>query len=130
VAARPRSRYVAELIGVNLLYGTATGDRTVQLDTGAELTVADPLPGLDVAVALRPQAIALHRHPPEGSPRNTWAATVEDLEADRDRVRVVLGGPVPATAEVTPAAVAELDLAAGAPVWATVKAVDIIAYAR
>jgi molybdate transport system ATP-binding protein len=130
VAARPGSRYVAQLIGVNLLQGTATGDRTVRLDTGAELTVADPLPGPDVAVALRPQAIALHRHLPEGSPRNTWAATVEDLEADRDRVRVALAGPVPATAEITPAAVAELDLAPGTPVWATVKAVDLTAYQR
>ncbi len=130
VAARPRSRYVAQLIGVNLLHGTATGDRTVRLTTGAELTVADPLPGPDVAVALRPQAIALHRHPPEGSPRNSWAATVEDLEADRDRVRVALGGPLPVTAEITPAAVAELDLAAGTPVWATVKAVDITVYRR
>ncbi len=130
VAARPRSRYVAQLIGVNLLHGTAVGERTVRLDTGAELTVADPLPGPDVAIALRPQAIALHRHPPEGSARNTWSATIEDLEADRDRVRVALGGPVPATAEITPAAVAELDLAAGTPVWATVKAVDLTAYER
>jgi len=130
VAARPRSRYVAHLIGINLLHGTAIGDRTVRLDTGAELTVADPLPGPDVAVALRPQAIALHRLKPEGSPRNTWAATVDDLEADRDRVRVALVGPVTATAEITPAAVAELDLAAGTPVWATVKAVDLTAYER
>ena len=130
VAARPGSRYVAQLIGVNLLHGSATGDRTIRLDTGAELTVADPLPGPDVAVALRPQAIALHRHPPEGSPRNTWAARVDDLEADGDRVRVALGGPVPATAEITPAAVAELDLTAGTPVWATVKAVDLTAYER
>ena len=113
VTARPASRYVAQLVGINLLHGTAAGDRTVRLDTGATLTVADPLPGRDVAVAIRPQAIALHRHQPDGSPRNTWAATVADLEADRDRVRVTLDGPVPLTAEVTPAAVAELELAPG-----------------
>ncbi|HEV2810863.1 MAG TPA: ABC transporter ATP-binding protein [Acidimicrobiales bacterium] len=130
VAARPRSRYVAQLIGVNLLYGTASGERTVRLDTGAELTVADPLPGPEVAVAIRPQAIALYRRRPEGSPRNTWSATIEDLEADRDRVRVTIGGAVPATAEITPAAVTELDLAAGSPIWAAVKAVDVSAYGR
>ena len=50
-----------------------------------------------------------------------WSATVADLEADRDRVRVRLGGPVPLTAEVTPAAVADLGLAPGTPVWASVK---------
>ncbi|HEV2069402.1 MAG TPA: ABC transporter ATP-binding protein [Acidimicrobiales bacterium] len=130
VAARPRSPYVAQLLGVNLLYGTASGERTVRLETGAELTVADPLPGPDVAIAVRPQAIALYRRQPEGSPRNTWPATVEDLEADRDRVRVTLGGAVRATAEITPAAVTELDLSGGTPVWATVKAVDVTAYAR
>lgn len=130
VTGRPGSSYVAELVGVNLLHGVAAGERTVRLGTGAELTVADPLPGSEVAVALRPQAIALHRHRPDGSPRNTWAATVGDLEAHRDRVRITLGGPVPATAEITPAALVELDLAAGTPVWATVKAVDLTVYER
>ena len=128
VAARPASPYVAELIGVNLLQGRASGERTVRLASGAELVVADPLPGPDVALALRPQAVALHRHRPEGSPRNCWSATVEDLEARRDRVRVSLAGPVTLVAEVTPAAVAELGLVAGARVWASVKAVDLSAY--
>jgi molybdate transport system ATP-binding protein len=130
VTARPASRYVAQLVGINLLHGTAAGEHTVRLDTGAELTVADPLPGPDVAVAIRPQAIALHRHQPEGSPRNTWTSTVTDLEIDRDRVRVTLTGPVPVTAEITPAAVAELDLMPGTTVWATVKAVDLTTYPR
>ncbi len=130
VAARPGSRYVAQLIGVNLVYGIASGGGGVRLGTGAELTVADSLPGRDVAIAIRPQAIALYRRQPDGSPRNTWCATVEDLEADRDRVRVALGGPVPASAEITPAALAELDLAAGTPIWATVKAVDLTAFPR
>jgi len=130
VTARPASRYIAQLVGINFLHGTACGEHTVRLDTGAELTVADPLPGPDIALAIRPQAIAIHRHQPDGSPRNTWAATISDLEADRDRVRVTLTGPVVATAEVTPAAVAELDLAPGVSVWATVKAVDLTAYQR
>ena len=130
VTARPASRYVAQLVGINLLHGTATGEHTVRLDSGAELTVADPLPGTDIALAIRPQAIALHGHQPDGSPRNAWTATVTDLEANHDRVRVTLGGPVAATAEVTPAAVAELDLAPGASIWATVKAVDLTAYQR
>ena len=130
VTARPATRYVAQLVGINLLHGTATGERAVRLDTGATLTVADPLPGPDVAIAVRPQAIALHRHQPDGSPRNTWAATVTNLEADRDRVRVTLDGPIPVTAELTPAAVIELELAPGQPVWASVKAVDLTAYER
>ena len=130
VTRHPRSRYVAELVGVNLLHGVAAGEHAVRLAGGAELVVADPLPGHDVAVALRPQAVALHRVQPEGSPRNTWPATVADLEADRDRVRVQLDGSIPLVAEVTPAAVADLDLVPGAAVWASVKAVDLTAYER
>lgn len=130
ITARPATRYVADLVGVNLLEGHAVDTRTVELPGGEQLTVADPLPIGPVAVAIRPQAIALHRHQPGGSPRNTWASTVADLAADLDRVRVTLGPPIPVTAEVTAAAVAELALSPGVHVWAAVKAVDIAAYAR
>jgi molybdate transport system ATP-binding protein len=130
VARHPRSTYVAELVGVNLLVGTATSDHTVRLASGAEITVADPLPGDEVAVAVRRQAITLSRHQPDGSARNAWPATVADLEGDGERVRVVLAGDLPAVAEVTPAAVAELDLIPGTPVWASVKAVDVAVYER
>jgi molybdate transport system ATP-binding protein len=130
VTARPASRYVATLVGLNLLEGTATGERSVRLASGAELVVADPVPGPSVAVAVRPQAVALHAEAPAGSPRNAWPATVADLEADAGRVRVTLDGPVPVTAEVTPAAVADLGLVPGRPVWASVKAVDLAVYER
>ena len=130
VARRPRSEYVAELVGLNLLTGRAAGEHAVVLDGGAELVVADPPPGPEVAVAVRPQAIAIHRHRPEGSARNSWPARVVDLEAGHDRVRVQLDGPIPVVAEVTVAAVADLDLAPGAEVWASVKAVDLGVYER
>ena len=139
VVRHPRSRYVAELVGVNLLHGRAAGDHRVRLASGAELIVADPVPGTDVAVAVRPQAVTLHRTRPEASARNAWPARVVDLEARDDRVRVQLTGPgqagargaaVGLVAEVTPAAVAALDLVPDAAVWATVKAVDIAVYER
>jgi molybdate transport system ATP-binding protein len=128
VARQPRSPYVAELVGVNLLTGTAAGDHTVRLAGGAELVVADPLPGPEVAVAVRPQAVTVHRHQPDSSARNTWRATVTDLAADHDRVRLQLAGPVPLVAEVTPAAVADLGLTPGAEVWVSMKAVDLAVY--
>ncbi|HKE73274.1 MAG TPA: ABC transporter ATP-binding protein [Acidimicrobiales bacterium] len=130
VARRPRSAYVAELVGVNLLLGRAAGGRTVRLPSGAEVVTADPLPGTDLAVAVRPQAVTLSPHQPEGSARNAWPLTVADLEADHDRVRVRLAGPVDLVAEVTPAAVAELGLAPGQELWASVKAVDLAVYER
>jgi molybdate transport system ATP-binding protein len=130
VARRPATRYVAELLGVNLLEGVAGGDAVVRLASGATVVVADPPPAGAVAVVVRPQAVALHRHRPEGSPRNAWEASVVALEADRGRVRVELGGPIPLVAEVTAVAAAELALRPGGAVWASVKAVDVTAHAR
>jgi molybdate transport system ATP-binding protein len=45
-------------------------------------------------------------------------------------VRVTLTGAVPLTAEVTATAVADLELAPGVEVWASVKATDLDAYER
>ena len=129
VTARPRTRYVAELVGLNLLHGTAAGDREVRVGT-TTITVADSLPAERVSLAVRPQAIALHRTAPEGSARNAWATSVADLEPDRDRVRVTLRDPLPVTAEVTAAAVADLGLAVGADVWASIKATEVEVYAE
>ncbi|HYD09701.1 MAG TPA: ABC transporter ATP-binding protein, partial [Acidimicrobiales bacterium] len=64
VTAHPATRYVAELAGVNLLHGVAAGERRVRLADGVHATTADALPGNDVAITVRPQAITLHRHEP------------------------------------------------------------------
>ena len=123
---RPRSRYVADLVGVNLYRGHAERGR-VRLPDGGELVTTADANG-DVFAVVHPRAIALHLREPEGSPRNVLAGTIEHLDVEGDRVRVIVAGPVPVTAEVTPAAVAELGLTAGAAVWASVKATEITAY--
>jgi molybdate transport system ATP-binding protein len=126
VSARPRSRYVAELVGVNLWRGRADGD-SVELEGGGRLVVAGDHRG-QVFAAVHPHAVALHRRAPEGTPRNVWAGTADTLDVVGDRVRVQVAGPVPIVAEVTPAAAAELRLADGGPVWASVKATEITVY--
>ena len=93
----------------------------------AELVTATPASGT-VLATVAPHSIALYRSRPDGSPRNTWAVPVDDLEAVGDRVRVALGGALPLVAEITPAAVADLALAPGEQVWATIKATDIDVY--
>ncbi len=65
---------------------------------------------------------------PEGTPRNVWPGTSDTLEVLGDRVRVRVLGPVPVVAEVTSAAAAELRLADGGLVWATVKATEVVVY--
>jgi molybdate transport system ATP-binding protein len=123
---RPRSAFVAGLVGLNLLQGRAS-NTTITLAGGADLVTATPAAG-DVLVTVAPHAIALYRARPDGSPRNTWSASVDDLEAVGDRVRVALAGPVPLVAEITPAAVADLGLTPGDTVWATVKATELEVY--
>jgi molybdate transport system ATP-binding protein len=123
---RPRSRYVADLVGVNLYRGTAEGQR-IRLSDRGELVAAGHARG-DVFAVVHPRAVALHRREPEGTPRNVLAGTVDHLDVEGDRVRVIVAGAVPVTAEVTPAAVAELELTAGAAVWASIKATEITAF--
>jgi molybdate transport system ATP-binding protein len=126
VSQRPRSRYVAELVGVNLYRGHA-GDGAIVLEGGGRLVAAGGHRG-EVFAAVHPHAVALHRRPPEGTPRNSWPGTADALETIDDRVRVRVAGAVPIVAEVTPAAATELRLADGGPVWATVKATEVQVY--
>jgi molybdate transport system ATP-binding protein len=126
VSARPRSRYVAELVGVNLFRGRAAGP-AVELGGGSVLVTAGDHDG-EVYAAVHPHAVALHRHRPEGTPRNVWAGTADTLDVVGDRVRVRVAGPLPIVAEVTPAAASELRLADGGPVWASVKATEVTVY--
>jgi molybdate transport system ATP-binding protein len=126
VTARPRSRFVADLAGTNLLRGSARRDH-VELPNGATLAAPDAGEG-EVFAVIHPRAVALYTIRPEGTPRNVWRARAVDLDLQGERVRVRLSGDVPLVAEVTPAAVRELKLEAGAEVWAAVKATEIALY--
>lgn len=124
VAAHPRSRYVAELVGVNLITGVVA-EGTLTTGSGARVVVADAAPGPAYAI-IRPQSVTLSRAAPEGSSaRNSWPGTVIDVDRLGDRVRVSLDGAVPLTAEITVAALDDLALRPGDPVTATVKATEI-----
>ena len=126
VSHRPRSRYVAELVGLNLLRGRAAGN-ALELASGGRIVVSEPAEG-EVFAVIHPRAVAVHRHLPEGSPRNVWEATVASVDLEGSRVRVRLGGPVPLVAEVTIGAVHELSLTEGVQVWLSVKATEISVY--
>jgi molybdate transport system ATP-binding protein len=126
VSARPRSPYVAELVGMNLLRGRGAGDR-IELATGGILVVPDAGTGHVLAV-VHPHSVSLHAERPGGSPRNVAAGRVAGIEPLGDRVRVRVDGPVPLVAEITPAALADLGLVDGSPVHTAVKATDITVY--
>jgi len=124
--ARPRSPWVATMVGLNLFAGSAAGG-TITLDNGALIATASQDRGPTFA-AIRPNAVSLHRRPPEGSARNAWQGVAGELYFAGDRARIRVDGPVSLIAEVTAAAVADLRLADGGQVWASVKATDIDTY--
>jgi molybdate transport system ATP-binding protein len=161
VTARPRTDYIARLVGLNLYRGNAEGHQIVVGSstrtargsapaTGSRsdaasaepvgeggaaispegpvvLVASDPLEGPAFA-AFPPSAVALYPERPDGSPRNTWRATVSGVHRHGDNLRVQLDGPLKAAADVTPAAAAHLRLEPGREVWATVKASEIRTY--
>jgi len=127
LARRPLTPYVAALMGVTLLRGTAA-DGLLTVDGGGVLHLADhAIRGRALAV-VRPEAVTLHRHEPEGSARNAWPGQVAALQPSSDRVRVLVDAAPSVIAAVTPAAVAELGLTRGTSVWMSLKAVDVDVY--
>jgi len=125
VTRRPRSEWVARLVGVNLYRGEARGGAVRVGEVILSVPAATEGPAF---VLIRPQAVALYRAQPGGSPRNVWQGSVESIESFADRVRVSVRGPLRTVAEVTPAAVRDLGLGPGSQVWLAVKAAEIELY--
>jgi molybdate transport system ATP-binding protein len=126
IASHPRSPYVADLVGVNLVNGMVQGG-VLTADGGGRLIVTGDHDGAARAV-IRPQAIALHATQPHGSPRNCWSTRVADIDTYSDRVRVRLDAPLPVVAEITPGALVDLSLRVGSDVWVSVKATEIAVF--
>ena len=126
VTQRPRSRYVADLVGVNLFRGTAR-QNVITISGGGSLTAVGVTDG-DVFAVVHPRTVALYRARPDGTPRNVWEGRATDLDLQGDRVRVRLQGSPSIVAEVTPAAVRELGLDRGDQVWIGVKATEVNVY--
>ena len=128
ITGRPRSDYVADLVGVNLFRGRVEGDRVVVGREGVLVVPRGDHGRGEVFAVVHPRSVALHRSAPEGTPRNVWAGVADGLDLEGERARVRVGGRLPIVAEVTAAAVAELRLADGGPVWVSVKATEIMVY--
>ncbi len=125
IRRHPATGYVADLAGTNLFVGRCDGGMVVVDGHPERLQVADTSIVGKVLVTIHPSAVALHPSRPDGSPRNTWRATVVAVEPLGDTVRVELGFPLPIRADVTPAAAAALDLRPGIEIWVAVKATEI-----
>jgi molybdate transport system ATP-binding protein len=127
VLGRPRSGFAARVAGLNLVRGTREG-HGVRSAAGLLVEGIAEEPGHEGQPALavfRPSAVGVYRSPPGGSPRNVVAVTVGELEPHGDQVRVRTGD---LSADVTAAAVADLDLAPGTPAFFAVKASEVAVY--
>ncbi|HJR91633.1 MAG TPA: ABC transporter ATP-binding protein [Acidimicrobiia bacterium] len=122
IRLRPRTAYAADLAGSNLLEGIA-GEGRVMV-AGHELHIADDVEG-PVLATIRPNAVSVHRQLPEGSPRNTWATTIDLIEHLGERVRIRTGPPLILAIEITAEATEALGLAVGDEIWVSIKATEI-----
>jgi molybdate transport system ATP-binding protein len=123
IRLRPRTRYIADLAGSNLVAGTAAAG--IVTLPHHQLKVADTEASGPVLATIHPRAISIHMSRPEGSPRNAWQTVVLRIEHYGDRVRLQTGQPLALTAEVTPGAADALRLAEGSVIWVSLKATEI-----
>jgi len=127
VLQRPRSRFAAGLAGLNLVTGTVTraGLRTAAGQDFAGRHEEPPVPGQSGVAAFPPSAVSVFLDEAHGSPRNSFPVTVTDLEPHGDQIRVRAGE---LSADVTPAASADLGLAPGVRAYFVVKAAAVSIY--
>jgi len=129
----PRTRYAADLVGMNLFAGRLmpieagagalqTGDGVVTVPWPDDVAVG-PLD--DVLATLAPADVVLHVSRPEGSARNVVRGVVEEVAILGDRARVRLDSSPPLVAEITTGSATRMAIRPGTMVWASFKAVEI-----
>lgn len=124
---RPRSSFAAGLAGLNLVSGTITaaGIRSAEGLEFAGQHDAPLIEGQAGIAAFPPSAVSIFLTEAHGSPRNSYQVTITDLEPHGDQVRVRAGE---LSADVTPAASADLGLEPGLAVYFVVKAAAVAIY--
>jgi molybdate transport system ATP-binding protein len=132
VLQRPRSRFAAGLAGLNFLAGNITGHglQSGGLNLyGQHHDLPGPLPAGQAGVAVfPPSAVSVFLSEAHGSPRNAFPVTVTDLEPHGDQIRVRAGESGRLSADITPAAAADLGLAPGMQVYFVIKAAAVAIY--
>jgi molybdenum ABC transporter ATP-binding protein len=127
ILRHPRSRFVAELTGVNFYQGTISSSR---IDGLAEVWVGDTCVYAergrqemgDTLLAFFPSDVTVSRERPAGLSRNVFSSRVRAIVHMGDKVRLSLNGSLAMNAEVTATALEKLDLAEGDNIYASVSA--------
>jgi molybdate transport system ATP-binding protein len=130
IRTRPRTRYGADLVGVNAFQGPLDrledGSGAIVTD-GGRIVVAWPewYERGDVIGVLRPPDVTLSIERPTGSARNVLRGVVRSVVIDGQRARVRLASSPELIAEVTAGSVERLGLRDGVETWASFKAVEV-----
>ncbi|MET3206544.1 MULTISPECIES: ABC transporter ATP-binding protein [unclassified Arthrobacter] len=131
VLQRPRSRFAAGLAGLNFVAGHITehGLQAGGLNLYGHHDSAAPLPTGQPGVAVfPPSAVSVFPSEAHGSPRNSFAVTITDLEPHGDGIRLRAGEAGQLSADITPAASVDLGLAPGMQVYFVIKAGAVAIY--
>ena len=129
----PKSRFVADLTGVNFFEGTISSGAE---DGLAEVWVGDSCLHAasgrrdmgGVLVAFFPSDVTIGRERPTGSARNVFQSQIREIIHMGDKVRLSLNGALPMSAEVSADALDELSVREGDTVYASLKATAIRTY--
>ena len=130
VLRRPRSEFAASISGVNMVRGLAIGPDSLAGPDGTVIHGEPDLPltsGEPALAIFRPEAVALHRSEPGGSPRNHFSGVVSSIEPQAHLVRIRVGD---LSADITADSVARLNVSVGEPVVLVVKAAEVSLYHR
>jgi molybdate transport system ATP-binding protein len=151
---RPRSPYIAELVGLNFLQGRIVAREagslcSVEIRNSTRRLIISALlaeeetrssdSATEVFVVIDPRSITLYRTQPEGSARNLFAGEIVQIlpldagiaGSQDGRVRLsLLVDPAlpPLTAEITTSSLQRLQLHEGEQVYASFKAMEARAY--
>ena len=128
---RPRSRYVADFLGINLIRARVRAREhgvTRLVADGGEIVASGSELESDVFAVVDPREITLSLAPPSGSAQNVLRGAVEDIQPEPpggERLRVSLATRPPLVVEVTRPAAEQLRLALGLEVYAAFKATGV-----
>lgn len=130
---RPRSRFVAELTGVNFFAGEIRSGPTNGL---AEVWVgetrisaaADHQVAGDTLLTFFPSDVTLTAEAPADQDRNVFRTQVRDIVHMGDKVRVSLDGSLAMSAEIPATTLERLELSAGQTVFASVPPTAVRTY--
>lgn len=132
VISHPRTPFTARIAGLNLIDGIADSHGLLApggvLVEGVLRTATEA--GEPAVAVFSPTAVGVYDQPPYGSPRNSFAVTITELEPRDAHVRVRARDRTGRSllADITAATVSELDLYPGKEVVFTVKATAVTIY--